>query len=68
MGWAGRTKQATSDLASLAIAGSISVGKLKLSEIDATLLLILGILEATGYLYGCVAVSVGVSRTDSNPS
>jgi len=43
---------ATSGLTSLAIAGSISAGKLQIGEIDATLLLILGILEAAGYLYG----------------
>lgn len=47
---------------SLAIAGSISAGKLQIGDIDTTLLLILGILEAAGYLYGCLAVSAGVTQ------
>lgn len=55
---------AKSGVTSLAIAGSISAGKLQLGEIDTTLLLILGILEAAGYLYGCVAVSVGVTQSE----
>jgi hypothetical protein len=53
---------AKSGLTSLAVAGSISAGKLQLSDIDTTLLLILGILEAAGYLYGCVAVSAGITQ------
>jgi hypothetical protein len=56
---------AKSGLTSFALAGSISAGKLQLSDIDTTLLLILGILEAAGYLYGCVAVSVGFSQTET---
>lgn len=55
---------AKSGLTSLAVAGSISAGKLQLGEIDTTLFLILGILETAGYLYGCVAVSVGVSQSE----
>lgn len=59
---------AKSGVASLAIAGSISTTKLQVGEIDATLLIILGILEALGYLYGCMAVSVGVSQTENHSS
>ena len=59
---------AKSGLTSLAVAGSISAGKLQLGEIDTTLLLILGILEAAGYLYGCFAVSVGVSQSEKSLS
>ena len=59
---------AKSGLTSLAIAGSISAGKLQVGELDATLLIILGILEALGYLYGCVALSVGVSQSENTPS
>jgi len=59
---------AKSGVTSLAIAGSISAGKLQVGEIDATLLIILGILEAAGYLYGCVALSVGVSQSENTPS
>lgn len=57
---------AKSGLTSLAVAGSISAGKLQLGEIDTTLLLILGILEAAGYLYGCVALSVGTSQVQTD--
>ena len=57
-----------SGLTSLAVAGSISAGKLQLSDIDTTLLLLLGILEAAGYLYGCVALSVGASQSENVPS
>ena len=59
---------AKSGVTSLAIAGSISAGKLQLGEVDTTLLLILGLLEAAGYLYGCVAVSVGVSQSERTSS
>ncbi len=55
---------AKSGITSLAIAGSISAGKLQIGDIDTTLLLILGILEMAGYLYGCLAVSVGASQTE----
>jgi hypothetical protein len=55
---------AKSGLTSLAVAGSISAGKLQLSDLDTTLLLILGILESVGYLYGCFAVSVGISQSE----
>jgi len=55
---------AKSGLTSLTIAGSISAGKLQLGDFDTTLLLILGILEVAGYLFGCVAVSVGFSQTE----
>ena len=57
-----------SGVTSLAIAGSISAGKLQVGELDATLLIILGILEAAGYLYGCVALSVGVSQSENTQS
>jgi len=57
-----------SGVTSLAIAGSITAGKLQIGELDATLLIILGILETLGYLYGCVAVSVGASQIDNNAS
>jgi len=57
---------ARSGLTSLAIAGSIAAGKLQVGEIDTTLLLILGILEAAGYLYGCVALSVGTSQVQTD--
>lgn len=53
-----------SGLTSLVIAGSISASKLQAVEIDTTLLLMLGILEAAGYLYGIVAVSAGGSQTE----
>ena len=56
---------AKSGITSLAIAGSISAGKLQVGEIDTTLLLILRILEAVGYLYGCVALSVGTSQVQA---
>jgi len=59
---------AKSGVTSLAIAGSISAGKLQVGDIDATLLIILGILEALGYLYGCVAISVGVSQSEKSLS
>jgi len=59
---------AKSGVTSLAIAGSISAGKLQVGDIDATLLIILGILEALGYLYGCVALSIGVSQSENSPS
>ena len=59
---------AKSGLTSIALAGSISAGKLQVGELDATLLIILGILEALGYLYGCVALSVGVSQSENSPS
>jgi len=55
---------AKSGLTSIAIAGSISAGKLQVGDIDATLLIILWILEALGYLYGCVALSVGTSQVE----
>lgn len=54
---------AKSGVTSLVIAGSVSAGKLQIGEIDTTLLLILGILEAIVYLYGCVAITVGVSQS-----
>jgi len=53
---------AKSGVTSLAIAGSISAGKLQVGELDATLLIILGILEAVGYLYGCVAITISASQ------
>lgn len=56
---------AKSGVTSLAIAGSISAGKLQLGEIDTTLLIILGILETAGYLFGCFAVSVGVTQSET---
>ena len=59
---------AKSGVTSLAIDGSISAGKLQVGDIDATLLIILGILEALGYLYGCVALSVGVSQSENSTS
>lgn len=52
-----------SGVASLTIAGLISAGKLSASGLDSTLLLILSILEAIGYLYGAVAISSGASQT-----
>lgn len=51
-----------SGVASLSIAGLISTGKLSASGIDTTLLLILSILETSGYLYGMVAISSGASQ------
>jgi len=65
----GKTTEAGKDIAasgatSIAIAGSITAGKLQIGELDATLLIILGILETLGYLYGCVAVSVGASQSE----
>ncbi|HKK88037.1 MAG TPA: hypothetical protein VJ917_04250 [Saprospiraceae bacterium] len=59
---------AKSGVTSLAIAGSITAGKLQIGELDATLLIILGILEILGYLYGCVALSVGASQSEDSPS
>ena len=59
---------AKSGVTSLAIAGSITAGKLQIGELDATLLIILGILETLGYLYGCVALSVGASQSEDIPS
>ena len=56
---------AKSGITSLAIAGSISAGKLQVGELDATLLILLGILEALGYLYGCVALSIGTSQVQA---
>ena len=52
-----------SGVASLTISGMISSGKMTAGEMDATLLIILSILEAIGYLYGLVAVSSGASQT-----
>lgn len=51
-----------SGLASVSIAGLISTGKVSASDIDATLLLILSILEAAGYLYGLIAISSGAAQ------
>ena len=59
---------AKSGLTSLAVASSISAGKLQVAELDATLLIIFGILEVVGYLYGCVALSVGASQSENSPS
>jgi len=59
---------AKSGVTSLAIAGSITAGKLQIGELDTTLLIILGILETFGYLYGCVAVSVGASQSETASS
>lgn len=56
---------AKSGLTSLVLASSISAGKLQIGDIYTTLLLIMGILEAAGYLYGCIALSVGVSQSES---
>lgn len=53
---------AKSGVTSLAIAGLISAGKLQVGELDATLLIILGILEAIGFLYGGVAVVAGLTQ------
>jgi len=53
-----------SGVASLSIAGLISTGKLSASGIDATLLLLLSILETIGYLYGMVAISSGASQVN----
>jgi hypothetical protein len=69
----GRTPEEGKDIAksgvtSLAIAGSISAGKLQLGEMDTTLLLLLGILEAAGYLYGCMALSIGASQSETQSS
>lgn len=54
-----------SGVASLIIAGLLSTGRLSESDIDGTLLLILSILEAIGYLYGTVAISSGAAKTDA---
>jgi len=59
---------AKSGLTSLAIAGSISAGKLQVGEFDATLLIIFGILKTLGYLYGAVTVPVGASQSESQPN
>ena len=54
-----------SGVASLTIAGLLSIGRLSGSDIDGTLLLILSILEAIGYLYGMVAITSGAAQTDT---
>lgn len=54
-----------SGVASLSIAGLISTGKLSTSGVDGTLLIILSILEAIGYLYGMIAISSGAAQTDA---
>jgi len=56
---------AKSGVTSLAIAGSITAGKLQIGDLDATLLIVLGILETLGYLYGYFAVSVGVTQSEN---
>ena len=54
---------AKSGVTSLTIAGLISTGRLATGEMDSTLLIVLAILEAIGYLYGLVALSSGASQT-----
>jgi len=54
---------AKSGLASLTIAGLISCGRVAAGEMDSTLLIVLAILEAAGYLYGLIALSAGASQT-----
>jgi hypothetical protein len=53
-----------SGIASLTISGLLSTGRLSASGTDATLLLILSILETIGYLYGMVAISSGASQVN----
>ena len=50
-------------MASLTIAGLISSGRLAAGQMDSTLLIVLAILEAAGYLYGLIALSAGASQT-----
>lgn len=51
-----------SGVTSLTISGLISTGRLSVSDIDGTLLIILSILETIGYLYGMMAISSGATQ------
>lgn len=52
-----------SGVASLTISGLISSGRLAAGDLEGVLLLVLAILETTGYLYGLIALSAGGSQT-----
>ncbi|MDZ7660481.1 hypothetical protein [Fodinibius sp.] len=50
---------AQSGLTSLGISGMITTGRLNAGELDETVIIILAIVEAIGYLYGVVAILAG---------
>ena len=59
---------AKSGLTSLGISGMITTGRINAGEMDETVLIILAIVEAIGYVYGVIALLAGSAqvRTDSN--
>ncbi|WP_409029502.1 hypothetical protein [Gracilimonas sediminicola] len=53
---------AKSGLTSLGISGMITTGRINAGEIDETVLIILAIVEAIGYVYGVIALIAGSSQ------
>jgi hypothetical protein len=53
---------ATSGLTSLGISGMITTGRINAGELDETVLIILAIVEAIGYVYGVIAFIAGSSQ------
>ncbi|MAL19392.1 MAG: hypothetical protein CL670_04395 [Balneola sp.] len=53
---------AKSGLTSLGISGMITTGRINAGELDETVLIILAIVEAIGYVYGIVALIAGSSQ------
>lgn len=56
---------AKSGLTSLGISGMITTGRINAGEIGETVLIILAIVEAIGYVYGVIAVLAGGSQVDT---
>lgn len=53
---------AQSGLTSLGISGMITTGRISVGELDETVLIVLAIVEAIGYIYGAIAILVGSSQ------
>jgi len=53
---------AKSGLTSLGISGMITTGRINVGEVDETVLIILAIVEAIGYVYGIIALIAGSSQ------
>lgn len=57
---------AKSGLTSLGISGVITTGRINAGEMDETVLIILAIVEAIGYVYGLIALLVGSSQVKAD--
>ncbi|HBQ58815.1 MAG TPA: hypothetical protein DD671_04115 [Balneolaceae bacterium] len=53
---------AQSGLTSLGISGMITTGRLNAAELDETVIIILAIVEAIGYVYGLIALISGSAQ------